>query len=249
VQLLRWAEELGFRVTWNVLCGFPGETAQDYEGMTDVIKAIPHLQPPASFSAFRLDRFSPMFDNAEAYGLANAEPYPSYRSCYPGLDVEALRSIAYFYRYDPPLADETAKAIHGAWLATEDWRATHRDGTLIAIESPLFLLIEDTRAGRERRQYLLSGVDRLVYRAASAVTTVSMILAAWDDRLERPTAGEIGAALDRFVKLGLMMVEDERYLGLALFGDDSDPLSSSESSAQVRRPLARAEPPRAAALT
>ena len=76
IQVIKWAKELGFRVTWNILCGFPGEKPEDYEQTASVIKSISHLQPPAAISRFRLDRFSPMFAEWEKYGLTGGAPVP-----------------------------------------------------------------------------------------------------------------------------------------------------------------------------
>ncbi|HZD95026.1 MAG TPA: RiPP maturation radical SAM C-methyltransferase, partial [Candidatus Sulfotelmatobacter sp.] len=61
VQLLRWSREMGFDVSWNIICGFPGETPDDYRQITRWIRRITHLQPPLVVTRFRLDRFSPMF--------------------------------------------------------------------------------------------------------------------------------------------------------------------------------------------
>jgi hypothetical protein len=217
--------------------------AEDYQALTRVIQSIPHLQPPASFSAFRLDRFSPMFDDPEAYGLRDAGPYAAYRLTYPALTAEALRSIAYFYRYDATLAEDTARALHEAWLATERWRETHKDGTLMAMGGELFLLIEDSRAGRERQQHLFAGVDRAIYLAGAEITSVNAILAGWGDTVPRPTPDEVKAVLDRFVAADLMLAEGDRYLSLALFSEDVGLTDRAHARADVDRSLPIARSP------
>ena len=75
VLLLKWAREFQFDITWNLLCGFPGERPEDYEETARLIPLITHLQPPSSVSRFRLDRFSPMFENPEKYGITEVAPF------------------------------------------------------------------------------------------------------------------------------------------------------------------------------
>ena len=47
VNTLRWMRFYGIYVGWNILCGFPGETAEDYRRQEALIRRIAHLQPPS----------------------------------------------------------------------------------------------------------------------------------------------------------------------------------------------------------
>jgi ribosomal peptide maturation radical SAM protein 1 len=99
VQLLRWCEELGIGVAWNILAGFPGETPEDYQQMADLIPLLTHLQAPVSSSPIRLDRFSPFFTKAEELGLTRVRPKPGYYYAYP-LGRRELARLAYFFDFD-----------------------------------------------------------------------------------------------------------------------------------------------------
>jgi len=46
VQLLKWARELGLRLSWSILWGFPGEKDDWYEDMAEWLPALAHLHGP-----------------------------------------------------------------------------------------------------------------------------------------------------------------------------------------------------------
>ena len=69
IQLLKWCKELGVGPSWNLLFGFPGESADAYARMAKAVPFLTHLPPPGTISLIRLDRFSPNFFDAEKLGL------------------------------------------------------------------------------------------------------------------------------------------------------------------------------------
>ncbi len=124
---------MGFRVTWNTLCGFPGERPDDYHQMLATMRYLTHLYcPPASFSVFRLDRFSPLFDQASDRGLRRIRAGRAYHLCYP-FDADALDRIAYLFDCDQPIDAETLAAVSDAWkFCNTEWRPHYKSGTLVA---------------------------------------------------------------------------------------------------------------------
>ena len=101
IQLLKWCRQYGVSVAWNLLYGFPGETAADYAAIGDAIESLWHLPPPYAMGAVRMDRFSPYFNQAAAFGLVNVRPMDMYRLLYP-LPQDRLRNLAYFFEFDHP---------------------------------------------------------------------------------------------------------------------------------------------------
>src|SRR6185295_14090556 len=92
--LLKWAEELGTQVAWNVLVRAPGEKDEWYAEMAEYLPLLHHLQPPSAIVSIRVDRFSPYHRNPEEYGL-KLTPYKIYSQIYPkGTDIEG---IAYYF--------------------------------------------------------------------------------------------------------------------------------------------------------
>ena len=55
VQLLKWCKEIGVKPHWNVLWGFPGEPAAEYERLARVVPWLRHLPPPRGFGPIRLN--------------------------------------------------------------------------------------------------------------------------------------------------------------------------------------------------
>src|SRR5215470_7576960 len=92
VQLLKWAEEVGIVPAWNILAGFPGESPAEYDKMAA-------LEPPTGCSPIRLDRFSPLFNQAEASGLRRVRPTLAYYFVFP-LGRRELARLAYFFDFD-----------------------------------------------------------------------------------------------------------------------------------------------------
>lgn len=216
VQLLRWAKEMGFDVSWNIICGFPGETPEDYRQITRWISLISHLQPPLVVTRFRLDRFSPMFSNPDKYGIANVRSSPGHRICYP-LPEESLRKIAYFLDCDPPTEPETMREINIMWDRVGDWKRVHEQSSLVAEVTPSSLTIRDRRSGYPAADYHYEGLARDIYLAADGVHSESSLLeSALGHHAGESMLEEGRKSLREFVARDLMLQEDNFYLSLAL---------------------------------
>ena len=217
VQLLKWAQEMGFDITWNLLCGFPGERPEDYDTTNAWIPLLSHLQPPSAVSRFRLDRFSPMFDNQQKYGISNPRPYPAYRLCYP-FAPETVAKLAYFFDCDVPVTEDTLAALRRTWDAVATWKSGHRRGALVARASGSDLVIEDRRVGMAQGEVRLGGRERDVYLAADRVRSRLSLLEAvrTGGGASRWEAGELESFLSSMVARGLMLREDDHYLSLAV---------------------------------
>lgn len=222
IQLLKWVRQYRMLVTWNMLMGFPGETPDDYEQAARYCDALAHLQPPSGAHPIRLDRFSPYFNNPDAYGLADLQPYPSYGYVYP-FPLESLQEIAYFfvfkYRdgYDPIVAGMPMLKSVARW--------SHRDSfsVLYAIPGDQFLLIIDSRPNSEESRLMLSGVESRLYLFCDAIHSFKSIYKHATDAHPAVTEQEVRAFLNRMVQKRLMLEEDDDYLSLAvLVESDSD---------------------------
>jgi ribosomal peptide maturation radical SAM protein 1 len=223
VQLLKWAREMGFRITWNILCGFPGEQPADYRNIAHMVRSIPHLEPPSSLSRFRLDRFSPMFERAEHYGLHDVRPFPAYRLCYP-FSEPSLKRIAYFFHCSSPMQAETSAALREAWLAVEQWQRHHREGSLTARVDSGVLAIVDSRPGHAPAEYRFTGPSRDVYLAADAAQSTGRLLQSV--RLQHGdffSAADLDRILTEFMERDLMVREDDLYLSIALLPQEALP--------------------------
>ena len=83
LQFLKWCRELGLTVVWNWLWGFPGEPAPEYQRLARGLERLFHLAPPNYAGPFRLDRFSPYFENPRKHQLEGIAPLPGLPLCLP----------------------------------------------------------------------------------------------------------------------------------------------------------------------
>ncbi|MFL6387925.1 MAG: RiPP maturation radical SAM C-methyltransferase [Terriglobales bacterium] len=217
VQLLRWSEEIGFDVLWNVLCGFPGETADDYHQITRWIRAVTHLPSPTVMTRFRLDRFSPMFKWPEKYGIVNIRSYTGYRLCYPFPEDSLLR-LAYYQDCDPPTNQETLDAIQTTWSAVAEWQRVHDNSSLKAEVTPSSLIIHERRADYSPADYCFEGLAREIYLATDDVHSDSGVFETVAGRHpeETITIEKVRKILGEFVERELMIQEGNSYLCLAI---------------------------------
>src|SRR5262249_36631233 len=99
IELLKWCKEYGVKPYWNLLYGFPGETAEDYERTVELIHAIWHLDPPTGYGPIRMDRFSPYFADPSAFGMTNVRPMAPFTYLYP-FEQRKLMNMAYYFDFD-----------------------------------------------------------------------------------------------------------------------------------------------------
>lgn len=201
VNLLRWAGYYGIHVDWNILWGFPGEEAADYTGQAALIPHLVHLQPPAGASRIWLERFSPLYADADRFPARWREPERSYRYVYPA-DVD-LDQVAYFFDYE--LADALPDNTYdGVRRAVADWhRAWSADQrpVLRYWSAPGLVQIYDGRRAGHEGTYTFESPLADIYRACG----------------ERPiTAAAVREVLDMFADRGLVFLDGDRALALAV---------------------------------
>ena len=219
VRLLKWALYHQIHVSWNLLYGFPGETDEDYRRQLDVVRLIPHLQPPQRHSRIWLERFAPYFTDRETYPLRAACPDPSYRHAYPealGLDYD---KIAYFYEHE--MGDTVAAEVHretgeAVRVWKERWDSDH-PATLSYRRTLGGILIDDNRSPQGGLTYTFDGPLALLYESCGdTMRTVPQIA----ERLAAsgvPIKDEdVRANLEEFCRRGLILEEEGRFLSLAL---------------------------------
>jgi magnesium-protoporphyrin IX monomethyl ester (oxidative) cyclase len=209
ICVLRNCMELGIRVTWTILAGFPGETPEQYARMKALVPLIEHLDPPMGCVPIRLDRFSPYFERAEEFGFTQVRPVWAYGAVY-ALDPASLNQIAYFFE---------ARA-HGAASHIAEMQETVRTWSrlfynradngpaLCSKEIGLGQLVEDQRSCATQRWRCLSSAESAVlqeFREPRGIQTV----------LER-LSPEATAIFERLVDWKYILAQNERALSLVV---------------------------------
>lgn len=213
VHLLRLCREYGVELAWNLLYGFPGESPEDYQATARLVEALDHLRPPGAVARIRLDRFSPHFDRHEEFGIVAIRPFAIYRHLYH-LPAESIANLAYFFEFEYADGRNPAAYAEPALAKVREWKA-RRGGDLIKCYGlrPELTLV-DTRAGRERLDFPLNGLQRAVYDFCDDIQNRADIARFADERAGRPVS--VDALLEQFVEYRLMMREGNQYVSLAI---------------------------------
>ncbi len=69
VHFMKGCLYYGIKISWNLLCGIPGETSNDFDKQLDLFKEIPHLKPPSGLTPIWLERYSHMFNKPGEFDL------------------------------------------------------------------------------------------------------------------------------------------------------------------------------------
>ncbi|RSM77708.1 RiPP maturation radical SAM protein 1 [Kibdelosporangium aridum] len=211
VNLLRWARYYGIDVGWNILWGFPGETADDYAKQAAVVPNLVHLQPPGGAARVWLERFSPMYTR---FTMRHRAPERSYQYVYP--KTIDLDKVAYFFEYemDDALPAETyADLAREVALWSDRWEAKQRP-ILTYWSSPGYLQIYDGRhEGREGTYTFRDTLARIYLACSDRPTTAPAVR----DKLglDVPVRA-IEDAFAQFEQRGLMFLDESLALSLAL---------------------------------
>jgi ribosomal peptide maturation radical SAM protein 1 len=236
MQLMKWARELGITLSWNYLCGLPGERDEWYGEVADWLPAIEHLQPCKELRPIRYDRFSPYQAEPGRYGL-KIRPNWAYHHIFP-LPPEKLARLVYIFQgeeghelYSSPYRtgqgdrvelggpgrNRLARAIH-------EWHnrffRTRIRPLLAMTEEPGRTLLLDTRSVASAPTCLLEGIAHRVHRVLHGAHALESIEA----RVNRDGGppldrAAIRSALEDLVGRRFVLRLGDRYLALALRGE------------------------------
>lgn len=216
VQLLKWCKELGVLPIWNILWGFPGEPATEYQRVTHWIPWLAHLQPPSSFTSLRVDRFSPNFEQPEKFGFTALAPYPSYFHVYPLLP-EAVANLAYFFTFDYHHPQDVDSYTEPLRQALQAWCQSYPHNALFSVDKETHLLIWDLRSIASQPLHVLTGYDRWLYLSCDGIQTTYQLQQKLNQQTGRQwSEAELYERLQPLLERGLLLQEAGTYLGLAI---------------------------------
>ncbi len=217
VAFLKWCSQYGVTPAWNLLYGFPGESAEDYEYMSEIIDSISHLPPPYSTGGMRLDRFSPYFKNPERFGITGISPFFTYNLIYP-VPSRSITNLAYFFQYEQEEANTKTPYIEKLLKKVESWKQGESGQLIKQYGNNPEMLITDTRPGRVQDQIALNGIQREVYDYCDIAKSFKSILTYANSRCGSRfhVAAWLPQFLNQMVDWRLMIREKSFYLNLSV---------------------------------
>ncbi|MER5912540.1 RiPP maturation radical SAM C-methyltransferase [Streptomyces sp. NPDC001982] len=153
VRTIRECENHALTCSWNLLYGFPGETADDYDPVVAQLPALVHLQPPSGAHRIQLERFSPHFTNP-GLGFGKRRPAEMYQHVYDLPEDELADLVYLFDTEDAGLAGPAEQRLKDA---VADWRARHLPSRLLFERDGEALLVHDHRSGWPHRTHRFTG--------------------------------------------------------------------------------------------
>ena len=180
------------------------------------MESLWHLPPPHAVGAVRMDRFSPYYNEAAAFGLVNVRPMEMYRLLYP-LD-ERLRNLAYFFTYEREDGDRSRARARRHPARVERWRRAAGCRLTASRGSSGDLIVTDTRPEARHPRVALPGVQGEVYATCDQRHHRQGILRAMASRYQVDDAFEqwLDAFLAQMVEWKLMARDGDEYLSLAI---------------------------------
>jgi len=216
IQVLKWCQELEIYPVWNLLWGFPGESAEEYRQMANLIPLLTHLTPPYSVSRIRTDRFSPNYDRAEELGFKNLRPYSAYYHVYK-LPRESLDNLAFHFTYEYVTPQDHEDYIGPVFERALEWARCHDRSRLFWVEKEGRLLIWDSRPIAKRSVTILNGLPKICYQACDQESNLPMIHRKIEGMTKRKIDVEaIGDCLDDLTEKKLILRQGNSYLALAV---------------------------------
>ncbi len=217
IQFLKWCNEYGIRVSWNLLFGFPGEDPAEYAMMVKLLPSLYHLQSPDYCARVRPDRFSPYFTRPQEFGLQKINHDRTYPYVYP-FEPEVVRQMAYFFEFEQSVNDAIEEYSWDLYCAAQLWQNHPAERSLTSTTRNGQLLLIDERSADGKREIALPNWLGSVYQFCDETRSLNAIcefLATNSDghaiRVE-----ELKLALDSLVEQRLMVSEGSTYLSLAI---------------------------------
>jgi magnesium-protoporphyrin IX monomethyl ester (oxidative) cyclase len=208
VALLKFAQEHGVGIAYNLLFGMPGEDESWYVEMARWLPRIFHLEPPGTLARVRYDRFSPYHQNPARFGI-HLEPNRAYRHIYP-LPPGDLAELAYFFEdyTDTTRGRVDRPAYARLWELWKEWVEVYgaqlRTGTgsmLMAVEDEDETTLLDRRPGARQRMVELRGLSHRLYRACRQPRTRRSLL----EKMAGESAESIDDAASVLLEAGFLV--------------------------------------------
>ena len=183
----------------------------------------------------RLDRFSPLFEQADRLGVTNVRPMAAYHYVYPFPDDELAR-LVYFSISPIRAASVPTSTSKELPQGTARWQAAGALDALIYLDDGEQMVVADGRSCRRCRT-VLGGLERSIYLLCEDGASLASI---WRSLSKAGCSAEsdqtVRNVLEKLVELRLVIALDDRYLALAINGNARLEMLAEHLTAEVDPP-------------
>lgn len=223
IRLLRDCSELGITVDWSLLFGFPNEEPESYYAMSQRIPLIEHLQPPTGGCVpIVLNRFSPLFEKADHFGIRALRPLPAYYEVFGGIFSD-VSQVAYFFEGEMPEESGIHSAHEKVIERVAMWKTMVGSSALISLDDPDGTTLLDYRQCAVQERAYLEGDDRDVFLACRNGVSIRVL-----EKTLHLTLESICKCLEFLMDSRWVLELDDRFISLAVRGEPLLPPSTPD---------------------
>jgi ribosomal peptide maturation radical SAM protein 1 len=216
LQIMKQCEELGISSVSNLVIHFPTSTVED---VNETLRALDFALPfrPLKCVDFWLGLGSPVWRNAQSFGLKAIANHPHYRALFPPHIYRSMSLIIQSYRGDLTFQKKLWRPVE---MKVREWGKDYYGLRDSPAGSPLlsfrdgrdFLIIRQKRPGAAPLTHRLVGTSRAIYLFCRKHRSLKRIAAHFPTIRRR----QIVAFLKMMVDKRLMFEDKGRYLSLAM---------------------------------
>ena len=218
VAFMKYCMRSDVQLMWNLLYAVPGERAEDYDQLTELIPKLTHFRPPQNMSRILFQKYSRYLSAPDSFGLVlkAGALYPFLYGDRP----ELIEALAFFYDL---VGGETAalfeahkplyrkmKEAGGAWQSL--WMEG-RPPRLTICDRGAYTVITDTRPCRKSALSFLQGAEAELCSICDAPVSLKTIMEKTGGRYPEQRVRE---AIDWLLERSFLICPSGRYLCLAL---------------------------------
>ncbi len=218
IETMKSCRTYGIRVSWNLLCGFPGEKESYFFETAELLPKVMHLPSPNQFIHITFQRYGEYTENQEKYGLS-LRPARVYDFIFA--NREFIERSAYIFE---PVDEDELRLYWNVRKKGEGYRKTREIVTqwleerehaqrLDMDDTGKTIDIYDMREIAKHTVYHLDGVCAALYRACRAVRQEAPLL---EELSPEYGEAEIRDALAWLCEENLMVHIGHEYLALAV---------------------------------
>jgi ribosomal peptide maturation radical SAM protein 1 len=223
IQFIRWCRELSITANYNLLCGFPGESPEDYASYPKLFRSLQHLEPPSYVIPVVYQRFSPYDFKREQYNL-ELEADAAYAFLYPQHRVSLDRIAYYFQERGGKVPD--LSYVSPVFSGVRQWQATWKDVMFFYSKGPGYIILHDNRRLSEDAPQDNSNLTRhstipepgaSIYLFCDQHRSLSAICKMVNEKFARRYSAKlVERLLEKLVGRQFMFEEGGKFLALAV---------------------------------